>query len=186
MHEAANNETADSTACKVQRGALLHTSVADELSLGQEVRGQLDGATEAGSDHGSANTTVQPTNALSAVDAGQAVERIAVLVLGADGAERRVALQARLDEEKGAAGGGANHARGGAAEHVDEEVLGFFILQEQASQGFAHGVVEAETAAIEEDLVDVGGAETAVYAPKTFVAHDDTDAMDGAPVVVRL
>lgn len=107
-------------------------------------------------------------------------------MLGADGQEGAVALQSSLDEEEGAAGGGADDAAGGAAEHVDAEVLLLAVAQEQGGQAVAHGLVEAEAAAVEQDLVDVGAADAAVYAPEPLVPHDDADAVEGPAVVVRL
>lgn len=50
----------------------------------------------------------------------------------------------------------------------------------------AHGLIEAQTAAVEEDLVNVGGTETAVDGADSLVADDDADAVDGSSVVVRL
>lgn len=50
----------------------------------------------------------------------------------------------------------------------------------------AHGLVEAKTAAVEEDLVDVGGADATVDATDTLVAHNDAHAVNRAAVVVRL
>lgn len=107
-------------------------------------------------------------------------------MLCADWPKRRVALEARLDEKERAAGGGAKHARGGTAGHVDGKVLGVFVLEEQLAHALAHGVVEAQSAPVEQDLVDVGATQAAIYSSNALVSHDDTDAMDRPFVVVRL
>lgn len=107
-------------------------------------------------------------------------------MLRPDGRKGRVALQACLDEEEGRAHGGADDARGGAAEHVDAHALHLGVAEDEVREGPTHGLVEAEAAAVEEDLVEVGRAEAAVNAAEALVADDDGDAVDGAPVVVRL
>ena len=186
MHENAHDKSADGAAGQMQRGALLHAQVLDEPPLGEKIGGQLHAAAEAGADHGSAHAAVQAAEALGAVDLAHAVEGVAVVVLGADGAEGAEALQARLDEEEGRAGGGADDARRGAAEHVDAEVLALRVAQQQRGQAGAHGLVEAQAAAVEQDLVDVGAADAAVEAAHALVAHNDGYAVEGAAVVVRL
>lgn len=157
-----------------------------EPPLREEVRRQLHRAAEPGPYHGGAYAPVQAAEPLGLVDLRHAVGRVPVLVLGADGQERAVALQPRLDEEEGAARGGADDARGGAAEHVDAEVLLGAVAQQQGGEAVAHGLVEAEAAAVEEDLVDVRAPDAAVDALEALVPHDDADAVEGAPVVVRL
>lgn len=107
-------------------------------------------------------------------------------MLRADGNVLAKALQSCLDQEEGAAGGGANDARRGAAKHVDAKVLFRGVLEDDGGEGLPHGLVEAETAAVEQDLVDVGAADTTVDAPETLVAHNHGDGLDGPPVVVRL
>lgn len=186
VHDAADDEAADRRTGQMQRRALLHAGVLDELSLGQEIRGELDGAAGAGADHGGGDAAVQAGEALGAVDLPQAVPGIAVVVLGADGPDGREALQPGLDEEEGASGGGADDAGRGAAEDVDGEVLGVFVVEEEARQALAHGLVEAQAAAVEQDLVDVGGAEAAVDAADALVLDDDADAVDRAAVVLGL
>lgn len=93
--------------------------MSDEPPLGEEVRRQLDGATETRADHGSADTAVQAAEALGAVYLAEAIDGVTVVVLGADGQEGRVALEPRLDEEERTAGGRADDARAGAAEHIN-------------------------------------------------------------------
>lgn len=186
MHHAADDEAADGRAGQVQRRPLLHAGVLDQLPLGEEIGRQLDGAAEARPDHGGRDAAVQAREALAAIDLPQSIPEVAVVVLRADRPDGGIALQPRLDQEKGTSGRGAEDARGGAAEDVDGEVLPGLVAQKQAGGGLAHGLVEAEAAAVEQDLVDVGGAEAAVDAADAFVLDDDADAVDGAAVVLRL
>lgn len=102
------------------------------------------------------------------------------------GPDGRIALQAGLYEEEGASRSGADDAGRGAAEDVDGEVLGVFVGQEEARHALAHGLVEPQAAAVEQDLVDVGGSQSAVDAADAFVLDDDADAVDRAAVVLGL
>lgn len=68
MHDAADDEAADGRAGQMQRRSLLHAGVLDQLSLGEEVRGQLDGATETSPHHGGGDAPVQAEEALALVD----------------------------------------------------------------------------------------------------------------------
>ena len=100
-------------------------------------------------------------------------------MLRAHGPRGRVALQARLDEEERAAGGGAQDARRGAREDVDAEGLDGLVAVDRRRQGPAQRLVEAQPAPVQQDLVDVGGADAAVDA-EALVAHDHRDAVEGA------
>lgn len=186
MHEAADHETADGAAREVKRGPLFHVEVPHQPPLGEEVRRQLHGAPHTGTDHGGADTPVEPKDAIALADLLRAVEKMLIPVLRPDGRKGREALQACLDEEEGRAHGSADDARGGAAEHVDTHALNLGVAKDEVRDGPAHGLVEAEAAAVEEDLVDVGRAEAAVDAAEPLVADDDGDAVEGAPIVVRL
>lgn len=186
VHDAADDKAADGAAGEVEGRALLHAEVPHESPLGEEVCGQLDGAAEAGADHGGADAAVEAREALGAVDGGEAVHGVLVVVLGADGQEGREALQAGLDEEEGAAHGGADDAGAGAAEHVDAQVLRLAVLEDEGGEAVAHGLVEAEAAAVEEDLVDVGAADAAVDALEALVLDDDAHALERSAVLVRL
>lgn len=186
VHDAADDETRHGAASQVQRGALLHAEVADEPALGEEVGGELDGAPEAGADHGGADAAVEAADALGAVDLRGAVEGVAVAVLGADGQEGGVALEAGLDEEERAAGGGADDARRRAAEHVDGQVLLGAVLQQQRREPLAHRLVEPQPAPVQQDLVYVRAPQAPVDAPQPLVPYDDADAVERAPVVVWL
>jgi len=94
-------------------------------------------------------------------------------VLGTDGKERRVALQPRLDQKEGTAGGGANDTGRCATEHVDGQRLGLDIVEYEFRQRLAHRLVKAETAAVEENLVNVGRAQAPIYAAYAFISNDD-------------
>lgn len=170
----------------MQTGTLLHIEVTNQTPFRKEVSGKLNRATKCSSDHSSLHTTVQTTDSLGSVNRFEAVPCASVVVLGTNRPEGREALQTGLDQEKWAASRGADYARSSTAEHVNSQILGLSVLEEEACERIAHGVVEAETAAIEEDLVDVGGADTAVDIAETFVAYDDAHAVDRSSVMVRL
>lgn len=186
MHNTAYNETADGAAGEMERGAVLHAQVFREAALRKEVSRQLDRAPETSPDHSGADTTVQTKETLASVDLHHAVDGVPVLVLGADGVCWGVALQPGLDEEEGRSGRGADDARRGSTEHVDGEGLGGLVLEEETCHGLPHGVVEAQTATVEEDLVDIGATDTAVDAPEALIAHNHANALYGVTVVFRL
>lgn len=107
-------------------------------------------------------------------------------MLRTDGSDRRVTLQSGFDQEEGTASSCADDSRRGAAKDVDGQILGFFIFEEQVCERLSHGLIKAKSAAVEQDLVDVGGSQTAVYAPDAFILDDDADAVDRAAVVLGL
>ena len=184
MHKDADDETANGAAGQVQSRALLHARVTLEAPLGEEVGGELNGAPEARPDHGGVDSTVQTSDALGPEDLRQPVNSVAVLVLGADGSKGRVALQPCLYEEEGAARSSAHDARRGAGEDIDAQILRVGVLEEHGGHPAAQRLVQTQTAAVEEDLVDVGAAQATVDAPNPFAPHDDADAVDGATIVV--
>lgn len=186
VHDAANHEAADCAAGEMQSRALLHAGVLDQLPLGQEIRGQLDRRAEAGSNHGGRDAAVQAQEALATVDLPQSIPGIPVVVLRAHGPHGREALQPRLDEEEGTASSRTEDSGRGAGEDVDAQVLRVLVLEEQRGQRLSYRVVEAQAAAVEQHLVDVGGAEPAVDALDALVLDDDADAVDGAAIVLRL
>lgn len=170
----------------MQSWAFLHAGMLHQASLGKEVGGQLDRAAKPGSNHGSADASIQAGNALTLENPGHAIDGVAILVLGAHRPERRVALETSLDQEERAARSSSHHTGGGTAEHIDEEILRLLILVNQLGQTRAHGLVESKTAPIEQDLVDVGTSNTSVDAPETLVSHNHTDAVEGSLVVHSL
>lgn len=127
VHDAADDEAADGRAGQMQRRALLHAGVLDQLPLGEEVRGQLDGATKTSPHHGGGDAPVQAEEALAFVNLPQPIPGIAIVVLRAHGPNGRITLKTGLYEEEGAPRSGADDAGGGAAEDVDGEVLGVFV-----------------------------------------------------------
>lgn len=186
VHDAADNEAADSAAGEMQSWALLHAGVLDQLSLGQEIRGQLNRGAEASSNHGRRDAAVQAKEALAAIDLSQSIPGIPVVVLSAHGPHGREALQTGLDEEKGTASSRTEDSGRGASKDVDAQVLRVLVLEEQLGERLSDGLVEAEAAAVEEHLIDVGGAQTPVYALDALVLDDGADAVDGPAIVLRL
>ena len=155
MHEHAHDEAAAGAAHQMQREPLLHVEVLDETTFGEEVRGQLDAAAEAGAHHGRPDAAVESTDALGAMDCVEAVPGIAVVVLGADGQEGRVRLQAGLDEEEGGSEGCADDARGRAGEDINGQRLDIGRGVEHGREGRAERLVESEAAPVQNHLVDV-------------------------------
>ena len=187
MHEHTNHEAAHRATSQVQRCALLHAQMPNQPALGEEVRGQLHTTPKSRADHSGADTAVETPNPLGAVDLTQAIGGVTVLVLGADGQEGTEALEAGLDKEKRRARGGADNTRRGAAEHVDAQALDFRVpLVQERRQRPAHRLVETQAAAVEQHLVDVRAPDPTVDALDALIPHDDADAVEGAPVVVRL
>lgn len=161
MHDAADDEAAGRAARNVKGRALLHAQVMDEAALCEEVGGELNGAAKAGAYHGWADAAVQAGDALGGVDLPHAVQGVAVAVLGTDGERGRKGLQARLDEKEGRAGDGTEDARGGAGEDIDAKGLDSGVVVEERGGGLAQRLVEAEAAAVERHLVDVGTTQAA-------------------------
>lgn len=84
MHEAAHDEARRRTTSQMQSRTLLHTQVAGQTALGEEVCGELDGTAETSTDHGSSNTTVDTLDTLTFVDLAQSIVRVLVVMLRAD------------------------------------------------------------------------------------------------------
>lgn len=108
MHEAAHNEARSCATGQVQSRTLLHTQVAGQTALGKEVCGELHGTAETSADHSSADTTVDTLDTLALVDLAKAIERVLIVVLGADREEWRVGLKTGLDKEERRARCGTN------------------------------------------------------------------------------
>lgn len=101
VHNAGDNKSRRCATGQMQARALFHTQVSCQTSLGEEISGQLDGASETSPHHSSTNATVQTTHTLRLEYLAQSIERVAVLMLRANRKERRVGLEASLDEEEG-------------------------------------------------------------------------------------
>ena len=108
------------------------------------------------------------------------------MVLSTDGPKCREALKACLHEEEWAASRGADDSRSRTAEHVNAQILGVPILEKELRKRIAHGVIEAQTTAVKENLVNIGGTDTAVDIANSLVAHNDAHAVDRSSIVVRL
>lgn len=74
MHEAADNKSRSRTTSQVQRRSFLDTKVSVQAALGKEVCRELNSTAETGSDHGSADSTINTLDALAFVDLAQAVK----------------------------------------------------------------------------------------------------------------
>lgn len=74
----------------MQSRAFLHAEMAGQPALGKEVCGELNGAAETGTDHGSSDTAVDTLDTLAIIDLAQSVDRVLVVVLSADREEWRV------------------------------------------------------------------------------------------------
>lgn len=155
VHNTANDEATRGTTRHMQRHTLLHAEMLDEPPLCEKVRGQLDRAAEPRSYHCGSHAPIQSLYALGRVDLTHAVERVAVVVLGADGEEGRVRLQPRFHEEEGGSGCGAEDPRRGACEKVYREGLYSGVVVEGCGESFADGLVEAQAAAVQGHLVNV-------------------------------
>jgi hypothetical protein len=182
MHHATNDEPARRAAGQMQRRPLLEVEVLDEPALGEEVRGQLDRAAKARTDHGGADATIQAAKAPCGVDVAEAVDGVSIGVLRARRRKGTEALEARLDEEERTSGRGAQDARGGAAEDVDSEALLGRVAEQETGGVGAQRLVEAQPAAVENHLVDVGRAEAAIDGGRALVADNDGHAVEGASI----
>ena len=56
------------------------------------------------------------------------------------------------------------------------------VFEDEFCGGGAERFVESQTAAVEEDLVDIGTSDTTVDAAEAFVADDDVDAVEHTAV----
>ena len=166
----------------MQPHALLHPRMPHQVPLRKEIRRQLHRASEAGPHHRRPGAAVPALDPLIAVDAAEGIDRAFVFVLRADGEERTVGLETGLYEEQRGSEGGAHDAGGGAGDDVDTEGLGIGGGVNEGGEGGTDGFVEAETAAVEEDLVTVGGLEAGEEAAGAFVAEDDGDTLEDAGV----
>lgn len=128
MHETAHYETGSGTAGQVQSRTLFHTQMAGQTTLSEEVGRKLNSTAETGSNHGGANTTVDSLNTLALVDLTQAIERVLIVVLSANGKERRKRLETGLHQEERRASGGTDNTRGGAGEDIGAERLNSGIV----------------------------------------------------------
>jgi len=158
VHHTADHEPAGRGRGQVQSHAVSHPQMLLQPPLGKEVRGQLHARPEARSDHRRPRTPIPPLHPLGRINPPEPVYGALVFVLRAYGQERGVTLQSRLDEEERGADGGAQDARRRAGEDIDGEVLLGGVVVEEGCYGGADGLVEAQAAPVEHDLVAVRGA----------------------------
>lgn len=97
MHEDADDKAGCRATGQMEPWPFLHPEMPRQAPLREEICWELNGAAEASAHHRGPDTTIQPAHAFSAVDLPHPVKCIAVLVLRADGEERRVGLESRLD-----------------------------------------------------------------------------------------
>lgn len=155
MHEAAHHKTRSRTAGQVQSRSLLHAQVSGQATLGKEVGWELDSTAKASTNHSSTHTTVNALDTFTLVDLAQSIKRVPVVVLGTDGEERRVRLQACLDKEERRPGRGTDDTGGSACEDVGSKGLNFGIAIDGRSDVGADRLIEAKTTTVQQDLINV-------------------------------
>ena len=121
----------------------------------KEIRRKLNGATKARSYHGRTNTTVDALDAFAPIDSTQSIDGVFVVVLGPNGQERRIRLQASLHEEERRSSRRPDDAGSCTGKDVDAERLHVRVTVDGIRHCGAKRFVEAETATIEENLVDI-------------------------------
>lgn len=143
MHDATNDKAARRAARQMQRQPFLHPQMSDQPPLGEKVRRQLHRTAEPRPYHRRPDSSVQTLDALVAVDLPHPVHGVLVLVLRPDGQERRVRLQARLDQEERRPRTCAQDAGRGAREDVDAQRLHVGVAEDGCRGAFAERFVEA-------------------------------------------
>lgn len=139
----------------MQSGAFLHSQVPRQAALGKEVCGELNSTAETGTDHSSPNTTVDTLHALTPVDLAQTIDGVLIVMLSTDGKEGRIGLQAGLHQEEWRSSSSTNNSRCRTGEDINAERLHLGVAVNGICDVGTDGFVEAETAAIKEDLINV-------------------------------
>lgn len=183
MHDAAHDKATRRAARQVQRQTLLHVEVLDESALREEICGKLHGAAESCPHHRRPDAAIESSDFLGPIDLAEAVDRVLVVVLGSDGEERRERLQACLDKEEGRPGCSSEDTRGCSGEDVDAQRLDVAVLEDGLCDAFPEWFVEAQPAAIQQDLVNVGRPDAAEESIETLVLCDDRDTMEHAAIL---
>ncbi len=155
MHEAAHHKARCRATSQVQSRTFLHTQVPSQAALGKEVRGELNSTAEASTDHSSSNATVNTLNTLTSIDLAQPVERVLIIVLSTDGQKGRIGLQAGLHQEERRSGSCTDDSRCRTSKDICAHGLHLWIVVNGIGNVGANRFVKAETAAVQEDLVDV-------------------------------
>ena len=143
MHNTADHKPTTRATCQMQRSSLLHVQVFYQPPLRKVVHRQLYTASKTCPDNSRFDPSIETLETLSAMDFSKAIHRILIPVLSAHGQERRVRLQARLDEEERGAGCSAEHARCSTGEDVDAKGLDFGVFEDGRGEALAEGLVEA-------------------------------------------
>jgi len=123
-------------------------------------------------------------------------------VLSADGKERRKGLESRLHQEEGRSERSAYDTRCRPGEDIDPERLNVRVLVYRGRQTLAQRLIETETTAIQQNLVDIlspnqhrvqevstsagattyGGANASEQPAGSFILQDDLDAVEDTPI----
>jgi hypothetical protein len=75
---------------------LFNAQVLIETTLSKEVCGKLDRTAKARANHRSPDTAIDTLDTLAAVNLAEAVDGVLIVMLRADGKERRIGLEASL------------------------------------------------------------------------------------------
>lgn len=206
MHKAAHYKARSSTTGQVQSRSLLHAEVSGQATLCKEVCWELDSTAEASTDHSSIHTTVHALDTFALVDLAQSIKRVSVIVLGTDGEEGRVRLQACLDKEERRSGCGTDDTRGSTCEDIGSKGLNLGIVIDGRCDVGADWLIEAKTAAVQQDLVDVlkvmivslmSGhrieqhiptycrSDAPEQTPRSLILEDNLDAVQDTPILLH-
>ena len=193
----------------MQSRALLHPKVPSQAALGKEVCRELNRTAETGTDHSGSNTTVYTLHTFASIDLGQAIDRVLIVMLSPDREEGRIGLQAGLHQEEWGSGSRTNNTRHRTGENIDAEGLYLWIFIDGTCDVGANGFVEAETATVQEDLVDVlditralaclgfremvpwgwqfthGRSNTTEQSSGTFILKDNLDTVQDTPILLH-
>lgn len=123
VHENTDHETRARRGHQVKCRTFLHAQMSYKPPLREEVCGELHTRSKTGSYHGGNNAAVETLDTLGLVDLLHTIGGVAVIVLGSNRKERRVGLQAGLDEEERRASCGTENTGGGTREDVHGERL---------------------------------------------------------------
>lgn len=155
VHKAAHHKARGRTTGQMQSRPFLHVQMSGQSALGKEICGKLDSAAETGTDHSGTHSAVHAFDTFALVDFAQSVKRVFIVVLGADREEGRVGLQARLDQEEWRTSCGPNDAGGSTSKYIGSKRLNLWVAIDGRCDAGADGLVETETAAVEQDLIDI-------------------------------
>ena len=81
MHHTADDKSTDGAAGKMQARSFVHAEMSDQSPFCEKVGGELHTASETGSHHSCANTSIKTSDTLAAPDFSQSVHGIFILML---------------------------------------------------------------------------------------------------------